>query len=77
MGQKKSTSCDKCFYTSTSHWNIKIHNLYIHSTIEERKATKYYCETCDNVFLCSVYYGFFITFNATSLNIYKKLYIIL
>jgi hypothetical protein len=57
MGQKKETSCKKCLYTSTSHWNIKIHNLYIHSTIEERKATKYYCETCDNVFLCSAYYN--------------------
>ena len=34
-----------CSYTSTSHWNIKIH-----STIEKRKE-------CDSVFLCSAYYN--------------------
>jgi hypothetical protein len=56
-GLRKETFCQKCTYTSTSHWNIKIHNLYIHSTIDERKQSKYYCEDCDNIFLCSAYYN--------------------
>jgi hypothetical protein len=57
LGKKKDTTCNMCPYTSTSHWNIKIHKLYIHSTIDERKACKYYCNTCDSVFLCSAYYN--------------------
>ena len=56
-GLKKETFCRKCSYKSTSHWNIKIHDLYMHSTIEERKQAKYYCEICDNIFLCSAYYN--------------------
>jgi hypothetical protein len=38
-----------------SHWNLKYHNLTNHSTIEERKLQKYYCNDCDQVFFCSLY----------------------
>ena len=51
-GQKKPISCDKCNYVGLNHWNLKLHILTQHSTIEERKKAKYYCETCDQVFFC-------------------------
>jgi len=54
-GMKKSTKCDQCNYESTSHWNIKLHKLYVHATIEEKKKHKYYCEICDVLFLCPAY----------------------
>ena len=54
-GQKKTTKCDLCDYESTSHWNINNHKLSCHSTLEERKIQKYYCDICDVVFLCNAY----------------------
>ena len=51
-GEKKSTKCDLCDYESTSHWNIKIHKLSQHATIEEKKEHKYYCIECDQIFFC-------------------------
>jgi hypothetical protein len=38
-----------------THWNLKMHLLSIHSTLEERAQSKYYCKDCDKVFFCSVY----------------------
>jgi len=54
-GQPKTTKCDLCDYSAASHWNIKQHMLTQHSTLEERKKCKYYCELCDIVFFCSAY----------------------
>jgi hypothetical protein len=54
-GKKKSTKCNICDYESTSHWNIKLHILSKHSTLEERKNHKYYCDICDTVFFCKLY----------------------
>jgi len=54
-GKQKITKCDKCDYSSHSHWNVKLHNMSQHSTLEERKASKYYCITCDYVFFCPTY----------------------
>jgi hypothetical protein len=55
-GEKKTTECDLCDYKSSSHWNVKIHKLSQHSTLEEKKQHKYYCEVCDQVFFCKLYY---------------------
>jgi len=54
-GQKKTTKCDFCDYKSTSYSNITNHKLSCHSTLEERKLQKYYCDICDVVFLCNAY----------------------
>jgi len=54
-GKPKTTKCDKCNYDAFSHWNLKQHILTQHSTLEERKNSKYYCEVCDLVFFCSAY----------------------
>ena len=55
-GVKPPPKCDICDYESSSHWNIKIHKLSQHATIEERAKQKYYCGTCDQVFFCKLYY---------------------
>ena len=54
-GKPKTKKCDKCEYSAISHWNLKQHLLTQHSTLEERKKTKYYCELCDLVFFCCAY----------------------
>ena len=54
-GEKKSTKCELCDYESVSHWNVKLHILSKHSTKEERSKHKYYCDTCDTAFFCSLY----------------------
>ena len=54
-GEKKTTKCDLCDYESLSHWNINNHKLSCHSTLEERKLQKYYCDICDVVFFCNAY----------------------
>jgi hypothetical protein len=54
-GQKKPIKCDKCDYIGKNHWNLKLHILSQHSTIEERKKSKYYCTSCDQVFFCKIY----------------------
>lgn len=56
-GTKKITKCNSCDYTSHSHWNVKLHMISQHSTLEERKANKYYCHVCDYVFFCPSYYN--------------------
>lgn len=54
-GNKKPRICDICHMEFFSHWNLKYHNLSHHSTIEERRQQKYYCNDCDQVFFCSLY----------------------
>ena len=57
-GEKKIFKCDKCDYkTNTSHWNLKMHYATVHSSTEERKNYKYYCNKCDLVFFCEAYYN--------------------
>jgi hypothetical protein len=55
-GEKKATKCNICDYETSSHWNLKIHALSQHASIEEKKQHKYYCENCDQVFFCKLYY---------------------
>ena len=45
-----------CDYDSTSHWNIKLHKLSQHASIEEKLKHKYYCKDCDQVFFCKLYH---------------------
>lgn len=54
-GKTKSSKCETCGYESHIHWNLKLHTLSQHSTIEERKNHKFYCETCDFIFFCKTY----------------------
>ena len=57
-GEKKIFKCDKCDYkTNTSHWNLKMHIMSKHSTIEERSKQKYYCVTCDSIFFSPLFYN--------------------
>ena len=43
-GNKKEILCNKCDYSGLTHWNLKLHKLSQHSTIEDRKNSKYYCK---------------------------------
>lgn len=54
-GIKKSKSCSICNQVCLNHLNLRHHILTRHSTIEERKKEKYYCDVCDNVFFCKYY----------------------
>lgn len=54
-GLKKAIKCDKCEYEGNNHWNLKLHILSQHSTLEERQKSKYYCASCDQVFFCKTY----------------------
>ncbi len=54
-GKPKAIKCDKCEYEGNNHWNLKLHILSQHSTIEEKQQSKYYCASCDQVFLCEAY----------------------
>lgn len=56
MEEKCKIKCENCNYKANTNWNIKLHYLTNHSTMEERKTYKYYCATCDVVLLCEKYY---------------------
>ena len=55
MEKKKPINCANCNYIGLTHWNLKMHYMAIHSTIEERNNCKYYCKDCDKVLFCSTY----------------------
>jgi len=52
----QNRKCEYCYYESTSPWNLKIHIILKHLSIDEKRKQKYYCDICDNMFLCSLYY---------------------
>ena len=54
-GGLKSKTCSICNYECFNHWNLKQHILIQHSTIEERKKQKYYCDICDTIFFFKLY----------------------
>ena len=54
-GIPKTTICNICDFSTSSHWNLKLHILSHHSTKEERQNYRHYCEICDLVFFCSAY----------------------
>jgi hypothetical protein len=57
QGKKKTFNCDKCEYkTDTSHWNLKMHMISKHYTVEEKSKQKYYCSICDSVFFSPLFY---------------------
>ena len=55
-GAKKQHICEECGYETTGNWNLKVHILSQHATVEERAKQKYYCSDCDQVFFSPVYY---------------------
>ena len=57
LGQKKIHNCNSpnCYYTTTIYWNMRMHYITMHSSIEERKKSKYYCHICDKVFFAPLY----------------------
>jgi hypothetical protein len=54
-GKLLSANCTECNYVATNHWNLKYHIASQHSTLEDRKKQKYYCDICDTVFFCKLY----------------------
>ena len=55
-GVQKEYNCDSCEYYATTHWNLKMHCVIKHYTIEQKKELKYYCSLCDNVNFSNLYY---------------------
>ena len=55
-GIKKDYKCESCEYYATTHWNLKMHCVIKHYTIEQKKELKYYCSLCDNVNFSNLYY---------------------
>jgi len=54
-GGLKPKICIFCDHVCFNHWNLKQHLLTQHSSIEERKKQKYYCEICDSVFFSKLF----------------------
>ena len=54
-GGLKPKKCNICNYEYFNHWNLKQHILTQHSSIDERKKHRYYCEICDIVFFYKLY----------------------
>jgi len=57
QGKPKTHKCtfNGCTHETTIHWNMKMHVMTMHSTIEERSKMKYYCKVCDTVFFSPLY----------------------
>jgi len=55
-GIKKDYKCNTCDYSATTHWNLKMHTVLKHYTMEQKKELKYYCNLCDNVNFSNLYY---------------------
>jgi len=48
-------SCDLCDKTFSNHFKLKMHNLANHATIEQKRNFKYYCHTCDLIFISEIF----------------------
>ncbi len=48
-GEKKPIICNICNKQVSSHFILKSHILINHSSIDDKKKHKYYCETCDTI----------------------------
>jgi len=55
-GKPKSIECVECNCKFINHITQRHHMLSAHSTKEERAKEKYYCETCDYVFISKLYF---------------------
>ena len=55
-GQPAFHKCVLCDFETKTAWNFKLHNLSQHSTKEERRKSKYYCDICDKVFFSPLYH---------------------
>ena len=55
-GVPKINECKTCNIIFSTHQSLKHHNLTTHATKEERSKSKYYCDTCDYVFISKLFY---------------------
>jgi hypothetical protein len=55
-GQKKLYICPTCNEQFFNSYVLKIHNIMIHAPLEEKLKQKYYCQSCDVVFISELYY---------------------
>jgi hypothetical protein len=55
-GVPKTNECKECHIIFSTHNTLKHHILSTHSTKEDRSKSKYYCDTCDYVFITKLYY---------------------
>lgn len=55
QGKPKSIECVECNRQFINHITQRHHMLSTHSTKEERAKQKYYCGTCDYVFISKLY----------------------
>jgi len=54
-GELLPKDCSICGYKGYTHWNLKMHMITNHSTLEERKTQRFYCSICDVVFFSQSY----------------------
>jgi len=55
-GYPKITICSICNKQFTNTHVLKYHKLMMHAPIEEKLNYKYYCKSCDIIFLSESYY---------------------
>lgn len=51
------STCTICDLKLSNPWNLRNHNILVHSSLEEREKSKYYCKICDTVFLSEQLYN--------------------
>lgn len=52
-----SSTCTICNIKLSNPWNLRNHNILVHSSQEEREKSKYYCKICDTIFLSEQLYN--------------------
>ena len=49
--------CNICNSSFHNHWFLKQHYITVHATPEERDRCKYYCKSCNMVFMSELYFN--------------------
>jgi hypothetical protein len=62
--------CESCGYWCMHKYNLNIHKVVCHGTIEEKKQALFYCEYCNKAFYCNLFYQ-----NHIGSGIHKKMVI--
>lgn len=71
--EKMQLKCGVCNYETTTKWNMKLHKLAQHSTIEEKNSQKYYCSICNIVLQCDKYYKKHIDSNKHKMMVFSEI----
>lgn len=53
--KEKIFRCDDCDKVLVNNFTYKIHMIQIHGTLEAKLKQKYYCQSCDTVFISKLY----------------------